>query len=334
MPSTVANLLAAAGTTPDGVVRWGATIPPSRSATTTGVYAVALTADPHSRAAAQPHAPVDAAAVRSLLKMRPELRLDGHRPTADELIARLSAFWCADEVVLYVGLAGPRKSRPQAGELSTRVSEYHSTELGARGPHAGGWPLKTLACLPDLFVHYAYCDQVALAERRALSAFADGVSQATRATLHDRLRVMPFANLEFPKGVRKAHGITGARAPEGVPARVKVSPPGADVVRAFDLPPSELPMTQPVTAADIAAGRIRIPRGKTKLLLPGDKARVEVRLVGQKLPGCRWDPRRGPDQERSGVIGIGRAAASELLVVGERLEASVDPAGTVMLDRS
>lgn len=35
-------------------------------------------------------------------------------------------------------------------------------------------------------------------------------------------------------------------------------------------------------------------------------------LRGVDLEDVRWDPRFGPDQERSGVIGIGKKAAAEL----------------------
>jgi hypothetical protein len=43
--------------------------------------------------------------------------------------------------------------------------------------------------------------------------FADHVSDATRDRLYDPERVMPFANLGFPEGSSKNHGISGARAP-------------------------------------------------------------------------------------------------------------------------
>ena len=35
-------------------------------------------------------------------------------------------------------------------------------------------------------------------------------------------------------------------------------------------------------------------------------------MRGVDLGDVRWDPRFGPDQERSGVIGIGKEAAAEL----------------------
>ncbi len=69
--------------------------------------------------------------------------------------------------------------------------------------------------------------------------------------------------------------------------------------------------TQRVTAKDIAAGIVRVPRG-SKRLLPAERCRISLVLRGVDLGGVRWDPRFGPDQERSGVIGIGREAAAEL----------------------
>ena len=63
----------------------------------------------------------------------------GHaRPTREQLLQRLAGFWFPDEVVVYIGLAGPRKNRPVQGEVAKRVGEYYDTPLGANGPHAGG----------------------------------------------------------------------------------------------------------------------------------------------------------------------------------------------------
>jgi hypothetical protein len=153
-------------------------------------------------------------AVDQLLAVRPELTLDGARPTREQLIERLAAFWFPDEVVVYIGLAGARKNRPGQGELAKRVCEYYNTPLGANGPHAGGWPLKTLACLDDLYVHYAYCDRVGEAEHDCIEHFANHTSERARLDLRDAVRIMPFANLEFPKGNSKNHGVRGARAPK------------------------------------------------------------------------------------------------------------------------
>ncbi len=202
MSTTVAQLFDAAGLRAGGVVRWGAPLPEGRP----GVYVVALGDDPGSVAAAQAECPLSMDAVRRLLDVRPELRVDGRRPAEADLAARLAACWLADEVVVYVGLAGT--------SLARRVRDFYKTPLGARGPHAGGWPLKTLAVLEDLSVHYAVCDDVDDAERAMLSLFMRRVDPVSRAALCDPDVPLPFANLEAPRAPRKRHGITGARQPK------------------------------------------------------------------------------------------------------------------------
>jgi HEPN domain-containing protein len=75
--------------------------------------------------------------------------------------------------------------------------------------------------------------------------------------------------------------------------------------------------TQQVTAGDMAAGIVRVPPS-SKLMFPAERALVTVALRGAFLQDVRWDPRLGPDRERSGVLGIGKQAASQL-IEGERL---------------
>jgi hypothetical protein len=347
VPSTVADIFAAAGTSAAGVARWGTppAPPASRGTPATGLYVVALTDELDSRAGAVAAAPITEAAIEELLAVRPELTLDRAPPTRERLLQRLAGFWFPDEVVVYIGRAGGRKSRPAQGEVAKRVSEYYDTPLGANGPHAGGWPVKTLACLHDLWVHYAYCDQVNEAENDCIGHFAKHVSEETRASLYDPVRVMPFANLEFPKGNPKNHGIRGARAPklrrsaEAPRTRAARAAPSAAATRpaaarrpAPGVGASVTPhhRSQNVTAKDIEAGQVRIPIGATKTILPPVRQDIVVVLRGRKLT-CRWDPRYG-EKERSGVIRLGKVAAADLLSPGEVLAVSVAADGSVGLD--
>ena len=198
MPSTVTDIFAAAGLEPAGVVRWGTPVPDASQ----GVYVVALTDDVAATAAALAAAPLSWAALEQLLAVRPELQVDRADVDADVLAKRLRSFWLPDEVALYIGLAGQ--------PLRTRVRQYYGTPLGARKPHAGGWWLKTLSVLDELWVHYAPTPDFEDAEKLMLLAFADCVSPRSRAGLHDRERLMPFANLRGFDDRIKVHGITGA----------------------------------------------------------------------------------------------------------------------------
>lgn len=201
MPSTVTDLLDAAGIELAETARWGSPLMLHHP----GVYIVALDSEPDTRTRLQQSAAIGRRAVLTLLATRPELRVDGDRPTTGTLSDRIASFWLPDETIVYVGLAG--------SSVSGRIGQYYRTPLGARAPHSGGWFLKVLSSLDELHVHCAPADDPARAESMMLRTFVENVSDTTRQSVADPTRPFPFANLEWPRGVRKQHGITGARAP-------------------------------------------------------------------------------------------------------------------------
>jgi hypothetical protein len=321
MPSTVRELFAAHGLEPAGRVCWGQRLRDAQ----TGVYVVALSDNADSRAGARPDCPLDGAALDRLARVCPELQLDGKATTAARVGERIASFWIADEVIVYIGRAGQ--------SVGSRIGQYYRTPIGAPRPHKGGWWIKTLTVLPDLYVHWARTPHDIAAEDAMLDHFAAHLSPASTAAL-PMGPVMPFANLMDAADRRKVHGIRNATS--GAPARRSSPDPlrprsgTRPAATATQAPPAgrQRPAasaiavtTQPVTAADRAAGRIRFPRG-AKHLLPEERADLTVRLHGQELV-CRWDPRFGPP-ERSGVLTVGRAFAGAHLTQDEALTVRID----------
>src|SRR5438105_6849184 len=158
MPSTVTELLEEAKLKRSASVAWGTPVPTFEA----GVYVVTLGDETESIAAARARCPISSESIMRWLAVRPELTLDGARPSPGALSARVASFWLPDEVILYVG---------KATSLSTRVRQYYSTPLGARSPHAGGHFLKTLSILGELTVHFATTVEPGAAEDAALSFF-------------------------------------------------------------------------------------------------------------------------------------------------------------------
>src|SRR5450759_2110821 len=134
--SSAATLLRAVGLVPQGPVTWGSRVPCDAP----GVYVIET---PELFAGA----PLDRNAIIGWLARVPTLRVDGVRPTAEELSDRLAAFWIVGETVVYVGLAGT--------SVAKRVGQFYRTALGDPRPHAGGHWLKTLAILDRLHVWWA-----------------------------------------------------------------------------------------------------------------------------------------------------------------------------------
>lgn len=326
--------MAAANLEHVGVVPWGKPLP----CTDPGVYVVSLDQDPTSMTGAQSTAPLSSAALEDLLSRRPEMTVDGRRPTREELAERLGGFWLCDEVVLYIGLAGR--------SLAGRVDDYYKTPLGARSPHAGGWFLKTLTPSPPRWVHWARASHPAVSEDLMLEVFCAGASETARSRLLDPDHPFPFANLEWPPGVRKRHGVAGAKSPRA--ARRVASAAQADEGRSRFLGSGEgAPLrssgagltgrggltsplrSQRMTAADRDAGQVRIPSG-SKRVFPQQAAVVAVVLRGRQVE-ARWNPRIGPDRERSGTLRLGRQALTDLVPVETILVVTRLDDGTIEL---
>lgn len=149
--------------------------------------------------------PLDQAVIDGWLRRLPRLVVNGARPaSATDLAAHLGHWWLPAEVVLYVG---------KATRLGSRVDQYYATELGARGPHAGGAWLKTLNNLADLTVHWAATRRPADVESDLLDAF--GAQAVVPARYPDQDPVLPWANLEIVRHgrrQRRRHSLRGARA--------------------------------------------------------------------------------------------------------------------------
>lgn len=88
--------------------------------------------------------------------------------------------------------------------------------------------------------------------------------------------------------------------------------------------------TQRVTAVDLRAGRIRLPR-ETKRYFPAARGFVTIILRGTQIDAA-YDPRNGPDRERSAVLSIGRERLQSLVNPGEILTVSRGSAGVMRID--
>ena len=191
-----------------------------------------------------------------------------------------------------------------------------------------------------VWVHFAATPDFSTAEESALRWWADAVSSRSRAALHDRERVAPFANLRTASGAIKAHGITGATGDlAGGPNEVHARPPAMrSTVRPHEAKPAARPklradgqtVSQRVTARDVFAGQVRFPR-TAKRLFPPERAHVDAVLRGREMRG-RWDPRVGPDRERSGVLAFGRGKLDGVVIADDVLIVRVRADGRVVLE--
>lgn len=193
--TTVQQLVDAAGIERAGVVRWGERVPLDGP----GVYIVA-TAEGPDVGAAHTTVPIDHTRVEELIRVCTEAMVDGARASVESLTDRLLKMWVLGEPVLYIGRASKSVRR--------RTNDFYRTPIGARRPHAGGWPIQMIDRVRSpLWVHYAATDDPAEAEVAMVRRFAAGVSEEALRLAVDPVLPIPFANLEMPDGQRKKHGL-------------------------------------------------------------------------------------------------------------------------------
>lgn len=196
MPTYVKQLFIDSGREILGQVKWGQKV----NCKFPGIYVVAMT---HSaeKIVCSDGVPISGKIVQDWINYVPKLTLDGKRPRYEELVNRLKEFWFTDETILYIGKAGT--------SLESRVRQYYNTKLGDPKPHAGGHWIKTLENLNDLNIFWTTSEgeKAKDVEDRFIKIFIQNISNERKQKLCDPEHPFPFANLEFPKGTRKRHGL-------------------------------------------------------------------------------------------------------------------------------
>lgn len=194
MPIAAAELFGECNLTVGEVVRWGGRV----TTTAPGVYAVSLSANGSANAGLCSDGPVSKALVQEWIARVPGFLFDGMgSPNPEEVTTFLQKNWLPDESIVYIG---------KATSLRARLGQLFRHRLGDCRPHAGGHWLKALSLLSDCHVFIVPCETVAIAEAKEqelLGAFVRQVSSATTKALYCRGLPIPFANREYPPGVRK-----------------------------------------------------------------------------------------------------------------------------------
>jgi TDG/mug DNA glycosylase family protein len=88
--------------------------------------------------------------------------------------------------------------------------------------------------------------------------------------------------------------------------------------------------TQRITPTDIERGQIRLPRA-AKRFFPRERTIVDVVLRGARISAA-YDPRTGPDRERSAVLRVGASELRDRVRPDEILHVSRGLGGVVLVD--
>ena len=95
----------------------------------------------------------------------------------------------------------------QAG-LNQRIGQYYSHVVGWKGPHTGGYWIKLINELNQLYVYYSEADNSREAEFKLLMHFIESVAEQSFYDIDNLSKYLPFGNLKVD--FTKYHLITNA----------------------------------------------------------------------------------------------------------------------------
>ena len=194
MPTTITQLFKTTGLTFSGQVRWGELI----NSKACGFYVVALT-DNIDKLVCMDKPDFSDNAIQKWIELiktgGKQIQLDNKVADLTGIKKRLEHFWFSDEIIVYIGKAGPNKKRT----IRKRVKEYYETTLGCDGKRAGGHWVNTLQNVSSLNVFYSEYSGLDIEEKeeQLISYFMQNVSEKTKINLFDKVNCYPFANKEL-----------------------------------------------------------------------------------------------------------------------------------------
>jgi hypothetical protein len=195
---TVNELFKKVGLVPTAPVKWDEAIPIKGN----GIYVISLSSDASKNRGILPLCSISDDVFENWKALSPELNVNG--VLSKQIIEKeLNQFWKPKENILYIG-----ESTSVNNQLKGRVKQFYKHKVGNKGPHTGGYWIKLLSKLEDLFVYYAVCENPRDTEFKMLMYF---IEQTTGKSLYevDELGIhLPFANLKAD--FRKKHGINKA----------------------------------------------------------------------------------------------------------------------------
>ncbi len=214
MPTTIREILNEFDLEISGKVKWGQDI----SSKKCGLYIVAITNDPDVLECWE-NPKINEIEVQNWIELIQKcwktLSVDKKPASKSNLINRLNKLWLPDETILYIGKAGPTKTRT----IEKRVKEYFNTRLGCNKKHAGGNWVNVLTELNELTVYFSEFElseyhRIEETETKLIEYFSNNVSAKTKNRLVDKINCFPFANKEIHykesgRKIRKNHGLGG-----------------------------------------------------------------------------------------------------------------------------
>lgn len=126
----------------------------------------------------------------SWLKDAPNLEIENEKVfSINQVKHYLKRFWDENENILYIG-----ESTSETNPIQKRVNQFYIHKVGKKGPHTGGYWIKLLSCLEDLYIYYAESPNPRQTEFKMIMKYVEFKSGKNIFDLDNIVHYFPFAN--------------------------------------------------------------------------------------------------------------------------------------------
>lgn len=198
MPITVNDIFNKVGLVTPVAIKWNNPIPTEDN----GVYVISLSEDASKNNGILKSFEINEEVFNKWKLLSPDLNVNG-TVSKNIIEVEINQFWKPNENILYIG----ESSSPTNG-LSKRVNQFYQHEVGWKGPHTGGYWIKLISQLENLFVYYAKCKNPRDTEFKMLMYFIEQTTGKSFYELDELGKHLPFANLKVD--FQKKHNINKA----------------------------------------------------------------------------------------------------------------------------
>lgn len=199
MPLTVYDIFRKVRLTPSVPIRWNQKIPVKKC----GVYLISTSENPKKNLGTLSKPLICKKVFKHWTELTSNLNINGEKATYLKIQKEINNYWHSKENILYIG-----ESSSMNNNLTGRVNQFYIHKVGWKGPHTGGYWIKLLKNINELYVYYSECEYPRDTEFKMLMYFIEKTKGKSFYDLEDLGKYLPFANLKVD--FQKKHNIKGS----------------------------------------------------------------------------------------------------------------------------
>lgn len=155
-----------------------------------GVYVISTSDNPTINNKNKFELSICSKAFENWLQEAPNLEIENEKVNnLNQVKNYLMKYWDENENILYIG-----ESSSKTNPIQKRINQFYTHKVGKKGPHTGGYWIKLLSCIDDLFIYFAESSNPRETEFKMIMKYVELKSKKSLFETENLVDYFPFAN--------------------------------------------------------------------------------------------------------------------------------------------